>query len=70
MKTAGIVLLVFGGLNLIVLICAICANAEGSIILQKFLSVLLFLPLGVIFLKKADQKKQEEKDRQKWENGE
>lgn len=65
----GILLFIMAALNMVVMILAICFVAEPSLILPFFISAVVFVTLGMLSCSKADQQKQEEKDEQKWENG-
>ncbi len=69
MRAAGIVFLIFAGLNIISLIAALIGGAGGDIIARQFGTVVMFGALGGFFLHQAKQKKQEEEDKEKWNNG-
>ncbi len=69
MRAAGIIFLVFAGLNLIVLIAALVGGAGGDIVAKQLGAVLMFSALGGFFLHRAKQKKQEQEDKEKWNKG-
>ncbi len=69
MRAAGIVFLIFAGLNIISLIAALIGGAGGDIIARQFGIVVMFGAHGGFFLHRAKQKKQEEEDKEKWNNG-
>ncbi len=69
MKTAGIIFLVFAGLNLFALIAAICTAAGGEIIARELGGVLMCGALGAFLIHRAKQKQQEKEDKEKWNRG-
>lgn len=69
MRAAGIVFLIFAGLNVITLIAALVCGAPGDFIAKEFGAVIMLSVLGGFFLHRAKQKKQEQEDKEKWNNG-
>ena len=66
MKGCGIVLLVFEGLNFIVLIIALSGGGPAEYIAQTFSAICMFTVLGAFLVSRANKKKREEEEREKW----
>ncbi len=70
MKTAGIVLIIFGGLSLFGNCVGMSANpeyAEQSI--QGIVFAIGIIGLGIYLISRANKRKEEENERKKWEAG-
>lgn len=69
MKTFGIILLAIGGLNLIINLIGLGTNPEYA---DQQIRQLLFgiglIAAGVYLINRAQKKKEEDKDRENWNN--
>lgn len=61
MRVAGIILLVFAGLNLIAVFTGNISALNGVFMLGV---------LGVFLISRANKKKKEDNDKERWKNGE
>lgn len=67
MKSAGIVFIIFAGLNFITSMVALgSGNTEAA--LMKFNGFLMLGVLGAYLIHRANQKKEDDENKRKWEN--
>lgn len=70
MKTIGIIFLVFAGMNFIAFVIGTCSGIDGSLVVQQLSGALMLAGLGAFLVHRANRKKQEKEDKEKWNNGE
>lgn len=70
MKIAGIILVVLGSLNFIGSLIGISSNPELADRLGRSLFMAIgFLGLGIYLINRANNKKKEQEEREKWNSG-
>ena len=70
MKAAGIIFLIFAGLNFIAFIAATVSGVGSDIVTRELSAVFMLGALGGFLLYRAKQKEQEKDNKDKWDKGE